>query len=72
MKLAISLLLVLMTVSVIARAQAPEPQQSASIVPAAMQAPTDPFEAQFIPRNSRVYIAQIGRASCRERVSPRV
>jgi hypothetical protein len=57
MKLTISLLLILMTVSVIAQAQAPEPQQSGSTIKAPMQAPTDPFEAQFIPRNSRVYIA---------------
>lgn len=57
MKLTISLLLILMTVSVIAQAQAPEPQQSGTIVQAPMQVPTDPFEAQYIPRNSRVYIA---------------
>jgi hypothetical protein len=50
------LLLTIMTVSVIAQAQSTEPQPSASSR-VTMQAPTDPFEAQFIPRNSRVYIA---------------
>lgn len=57
MKLTLSFLLILMTVSIIVQAQATEPQQTASTVQAAMQAPADPFEAQFIPRNSRVYIA---------------
>lgn len=57
MKLIVSLLLILVTVGLIAQAQATEPQQSGSTVQAAMQAPTDPFEAQLIPRNSRVYIA---------------
>jgi len=50
----VTLLLLLMTVSVISQAQT---SPNASVVQATMQAPTDPFEAQFIPRNSRVYIA---------------
>ncbi len=50
----VTLLLLLMTISVMAHAQT---SPNASVVQGTIQAPTDPFEAQFIPRNSRVYIA---------------
>ena len=57
MKLPICLLLILLTTSLVGHAQTADSQQSASVGQALTQAPGDPFEAQFIPRNSRVYIA---------------
>lgn len=50
----IALLLLLVTTGVVAQAQT---SPSPSVVHATMQTTTDPFEAQRIPRNSRVYIA---------------
>lgn len=54
------LLLLFVPASAAAQEQAPEPntsQETASAVKATQVAPSDPFEAQFIPRNSKVYIA---------------
>jgi hypothetical protein len=57
MKVKMSFLFILMITTVLAQAQTAEPQQNPAAVQATMQAPSDPFEAQYIPRNSRVYIA---------------
>jgi hypothetical protein len=57
MKLPICLLLILLTFSIVSHAQTADPQRDAAVVKAVTQPPSDPFEAQFIPRNSRVYIA---------------
>lgn len=56
MKIAISVLLVCISAGIVVMGQTSSPQEGAT-GSAPMQTPSNPFEAQFIPRNSRVYIA---------------
>jgi hypothetical protein len=56
-RIILSLLVLLMSASAFAQEQPPTTNPQTVAVKSPTAAPSNPFEAQFIPRNSRIYIA---------------